>query len=79
MLDSVDRSLVHTGNNNLIKRSDELWVFGPISHGVLVEITWAKQLKKPIKFFRINKQLQIEEINKSEAEFENIDEAKSIL
>ena len=29
MLDSVNRDFVVEGNNNLVKRADELWVFGP--------------------------------------------------
>lgn len=34
----VDRDLVRNGNNNLLKRCDELWVFGEISNGILAEI-----------------------------------------
>jgi hypothetical protein len=36
--DNVDRDLVREGNNNLVKRSDELWIFGPVSNGVLAEV-----------------------------------------
>ncbi len=80
MLDSVDHALVHTGNNNLIARSDELWVFGPISHGVLVEITWATKLNLPIKFFCIAKDLQIKEIEKEAIELENtLDDTERFL
>ena len=34
----VDRDLVRNANNNILKRSDELWVFGDVSDGVLAEI-----------------------------------------
>jgi len=51
--DRVNRSLVRNGNNELIGRCDELWVFGPIADGVLFEISRASQLKMPIKFFTI--------------------------
>ncbi len=52
--DRVDRDLVRTGNNNLIRISDELWVFGPIPDGVIFEIRYASDLRKPIRFFSIS-------------------------
>ncbi|OFX89936.1 MAG: hypothetical protein A2W99_08770 [Bacteroidetes bacterium GWF2_33_16] len=51
--DRVDRAMVRNGNNQLISRCDELWVFGPIADGVLFEISRAYQLKIPIRFFTI--------------------------
>jgi hypothetical protein len=45
-------------------------VFGSISDGVLAEIKLAKQLNKPIRYFRIMKSKEIEEISKEDAEFE---------
>lgn len=51
--DRVPRDLIRKGNNNLIMRCDELWVFGKISDGVLFEIKLAKDYKKPIKYFTI--------------------------
>ncbi len=59
MLDSVDRDLIREGNNNLVMRSDELWVFGPVSNGVLAEIKIAKEINKPIKYFKIEKPYKI--------------------
>jgi len=70
MLDSVDRDLVREGNNNLVMRSDELWVFGPVSNGVLAEIKIAKELNKPIKYFKIEKPHKIISISKEEVEME---------
>ena len=70
MLDSVDRDLVRKGNNNLVMRSDELWVFGPISNGVLAEIKIAKEINKPIKYFKIEKPYNIISILKEEVEME---------
>lgn len=55
LLDSVNRDLVREGNNNLVKRADELWVFGTVSNGVLAEIKIAKEMKKPIHYFKIEK------------------------
>ena len=49
LLDSVDRDLVREGNNNLVKRSDEIWVFGAVSDGVLAEIKIAKEIGKIVK------------------------------
>ena len=75
LLDSVHRDFVVGGNNNLVKRADELWVFGPISNGVLAEILIAKEVSKPVKYFKIDKPHNIVEIKKEEAEFE--DEVKA--
>ena len=53
--DRVDRNLVRTGNNNLIRIVDELWVFGEtIANGVLFEVRFAKDLGKPIRYFTID-------------------------
>ena len=41
----VERDLVRNGNNNLMKRSDELWVYGEVSDGVLAEIQMFKSLE----------------------------------
>lgn len=49
----VDRDLVRNANNNIIKRCDELWVFGEISDGVLAEIVMFKKLKRLIRYFDI--------------------------
>lgn len=70
LLDSVHRDFVVEGNNNLVKRADELWIFGTISNGVLAEILIAKEMGKPIKYFKIEKPHKILEIQKTEAEFE---------
>ena len=33
----VERDLVRNGNNNLMRRCDELWVYGEVSDGVLAD------------------------------------------
>lgn len=70
-IDSVDRGLVREANINLVKKSDEIWVFGPVSDGVLAEIKIAKTLNKPIKYFKIEKSRKIVPISKNEVEMEN--------
>ncbi|MCK5332317.1 hypothetical protein KAJ41_00440 [Candidatus Parcubacteria bacterium] len=70
LLDSVERDLVRAGNNNVVKRSDEVWVFGSVSDGVLAEIKIAKEMKKPIKYFKIEKSRKIISITKEEVEME---------
>lgn len=50
----VDRSLVRNGNNEMISRCDELWVFGQISDGVLFEIALCRRLGKPVRYFSIS-------------------------
>lgn len=55
LLDTVNRDLVREGNNNLVKRADELWVFGKVSNGVLAEIKIAKKMHKSVMYFKIEK------------------------
>jgi hypothetical protein len=53
--DRVERMDIRSGNNELIRISDELWVFGAtIADGVFAEIVLASQLAKPIRFFNIH-------------------------
>lgn len=51
--DLVERDEVRICNSNLIRIADELWSFGPISDGVLMEIEYAMRLNKPLKFFSV--------------------------
>lgn len=50
----VERNLVRRGNNTLMKRADELWVYGDVSDGVASEIRYARELKMPIRYFDIS-------------------------
>lgn len=70
MLDTVDRDLVREGNNNLVKRSDEIWVFGKVADGVLAEIKIAKAAGKPVRYFKIEKLKTILPISVDEVEME---------
>ncbi len=75
LTDACDRKKIINGNNNLVRVSDELWVFGPISDGVLAEIKLAKKMGKSIKYFAITRPKDMQEIkevkNKQELEFES--------
>lgn len=53
LLDTVDRKALIEANNDLIRRSDELWVFGEISDGVREEIKLAKACKLPISYYKL--------------------------
>ncbi|TRZ50772.1 hypothetical protein D4R99_05515 [bacterium] len=70
LLDTVDRDKIRESNNTLVKRSDELWVFGELSNGVISEMTLAKALKKPIRYFTIVDSKEIKEIKEKEAVLE---------
>jgi len=68
----VDRDLIRNGNNNLLGRCDELWVFGEVSDGVLAEIQLFRKSGKPIRFFDISKLPEaVKEISKQELVFED--------
>jgi hypothetical protein len=80
LVDSVDRNSVREANNSLVLRADQVWVFGPISNGVLSEIIIAKKAEKPIYYFRIEKSQKIIPITESEVEMEDeVRQFKSLL
>lgn len=69
--DRVDRDIIRRGNNNLLQMCHELWVFGPISNGVLFEIVSAVRQKKPIHFFNIaTRATEIHELQLEDISFE---------
>jgi hypothetical protein len=70
LLDTVKRDLIRDSNNTLVSRSDELWVFGPVSDGVLDEIRLAKKMGKPLKYFEIDNSKDIAEVSKDKVNFE---------
>ncbi len=70
LLDTVDRDVVRQGNNTLVMRSDELWVFGDISDGVQAEIVQFKKTGRPVRYFVFNKDRVILEIDEDKASIE---------
>ena len=70
--DRVDRDIIRQANNNLIRKCDELWVFGDtLADGVLFEILYAKELKKPLKFYTVVSRADlIKEVSVNELKFE---------
>lgn len=70
LLDTIDRDKIRKSNNMLVKKADELWVFGKISDGVMAEILLAKKLGKPIKYFQILNSKKIQPISEEESELE---------
>lgn len=53
LLHTVPKETVREAFNNLIVRSDQMWVFGNLSLGVKVQIGIAKRLRKPLRFYDI--------------------------
>ena len=51
LLDTVERKALIAANNELINRSDELWVFGNISDGVAEEIKLAETRNMSVRYF----------------------------
>lgn len=70
LMDSVDKNQVVKANNDLLTISDALWVFGPISHGVLEEIRLMKKLERHIKYFTVINSKDISEIKREQVAFE---------
>ena len=53
LMHTVDKDVVREAMNNLLSRSDEVWVFGRLSLGVKVQVGIAKRLSKPVRYFDI--------------------------
>ena len=53
LLHTVPKETVREAFNNLIVRSDQMWVFGGLSLGVKVQVGIAKRLRKPVRFYDI--------------------------
>jgi hypothetical protein len=69
----VDKSMIRVANNTLIKKSDELWVFGEVSDGVLDEISLAKKLGLPVQYFRLDESFgKIRQIWEEDVRLEDI-------
>ena len=54
LMHTVPKTAVREAMNNLLARCDEVWVFGPISLGVKVQIGVARRLNKAVRFFDIS-------------------------
>lgn len=69
--DRVDREIIRRGNNQLIRKCEELWVFGKIADGVLFEIASAIEQSKKIRFFTVGTKIEeIREISVEQISFE---------
>jgi hypothetical protein len=80
LLDTVERDLIRDANNSVVLRSDQIWVFGPISNGVLSEIILAKKTSKPISYFKIEKSYEIKSLSYDEVEMEKeVEEFKNLI
>ncbi len=71
MFDTVERDTVRQANNVLVARSDEIWVFGPVSNGVLAEVIQAKEQQKPVRYFGVRSPAEIIEYTKDDAPMED--------
>lgn len=72
LLDSIDRNFIRDANNAIVLRADHIWVFGPISNGVLAEILLAKQANKAISYFTIAHPHKIIPAHESSTEMETM-------
>jgi len=69
----VDKDHIRIANNSLISRVDELWVFGKVSDGVLIEIFLAKQRGIVVRYFIFDSDgSRFEEITSKDVELEDV-------
>lgn len=72
LLDTINRDKIRKSNNELVKKADEIWIFGEISDGVAAEIQLAKKTNKPIKYFSVVDSKEITEVSKKQVKMETI-------
>jgi hypothetical protein len=69
----VNKDLIRIANNTLIGRSDELWVFGDVSDGVLMEIYIARKAGKLVRYFALSlDSTRFREIKAEQARLEDV-------
>lgn len=72
----VNKEKIFNANNEILKRCDELWVFGEITEGVRIEIEIAKKRKIPIKYFKLTRDnkgnIKFHKISERETEYSKI-------
>lgn len=68
---TVDKDLIRIANNTMIKKCGQLWVFGSVSDGVLMEIYLAQKQGRKVHYF-IAKDDKFNEISKSDVTLENV-------
>lgn len=71
----VNKEKIFHANNEILKKCDELWVFGEITEGVQIEIDLAKRERIPIKYFKLDKKdvesVGINEISERDVEYDS--------
>ncbi len=72
MTNIVEPHIARNANYNLIRRSDEIWVFGPVSGEVLAQIKLAQRQGKPLRYYAIVESREILHISEDEAESKKI-------
>jgi hypothetical protein len=69
----VNKKHIRIANNTMIKKADELWVFGDISDGVLIEIFIARKNNKNVRFFIPDEKIEnFKEIDITEVKLEDV-------
>lgn len=78
--DSVDRDVIRRANNSLVAAAEQLWMYGPVSDGVLAEIVQAKEQGKIVRYFGIVQSKNIVELPVEDVELEpDIEQHRGIL
>jgi hypothetical protein len=66
----VEKERIISANNSLLGKADELWVFGPVSDGVLAEVLRFLPCRRPVRFLEIRPDGRFQEARLTEVEFE---------
>ena len=72
--DTVPREDIYLGNRAIIDNIDELWTFGPLSDGVLAEVSLAKKRGHKVKHYKIVQDKPSVRFRKVPAQFVELEE-----
>ena len=67
----VPKDSIRIANNSLIASCDEIWIFGEVSDGVLVEIYLAGKQGKPVRYF-VEQNSEFVEISQDQVRLEDV-------
>jgi hypothetical protein len=67
----VDKDLIRISNNTMITRCDEVWVFGEITDGVMMEIYIALTHSKKVRYFA-SSGMSFREIDQNDVRLEDV-------
>jgi hypothetical protein len=70
---TVEKRIIRVAENTMLQRCKQLWVFGDMSDGMLVEIFLAKKNNIPVRYFSLpDEQMEVRELEEDEVSLSGV-------